>query len=380
MIYFDNSATTKPYPEVIHSFSKVSGEYYGNPSSLHGIGGQAERLLTQAREQMAALLKVNASEVYFTSGATESNNLAIKGTAFMHKGRGRHIIATCIEHPSVSSALVQLEQAGFEVTFLPVDKKGTICIEDVEKEIRPDTILLSAMYVNNEVGTIQPIEKIGELLKKFPKVLFHVDAVQAVGKVPFDLKSWGVDMFSLSAHKFHGLKGTGTLFIREGVKIAPLNSGGGQERNLRSGTENTAGAVAMAKALRLTMERYQKDISSIREIQRELVHGLCEIEGISVHTSLGNAAPHIINFSMPWIKAETFIHALEEKGIYVSSTSACSSKRKKASKTLLAMGVTENLADKAIRISLSFDNTIKEAREFLAAVKQMVSQFRKVRI
>lgn len=380
MIYFDNSATTKPYPEVIHSFVKVSGDYFGNPSSLHGLGGQAEGLLTKAREQIAALLKVKASEVYFTSGATESNNLAIKGTAQMHRGRGRHIITTSIEHPSVSSAMKQLERDGFEVTYLPVDKNGAVTIEMLERAIRSDTILVSIMYVNNEVGSIQPIKEAGKLLEKFPKVLFHVDAVQAVGKVPFDLRAWGVDMFSLSAHKFHGLKGMGVLFMREGVTIVPLNSGGGQERTVRSGTENTAGAVSMAKALRMSMERYRNGVSNLREIQNMLGKRLGEIEGISVNTSLDNAAPHILNFSLSWIKAETFIHALEEKGIYVSSTSACASNRKEASKTLLAMGITGNLADKAIRISLSYDNTLEEAREFLAAVTQLASQYRKVRM
>jgi cysteine desulfurase len=380
MIYFDNSATTKPYTEVVDSFVKVTNKYFGNPSSLHGLGGQAEQLLTQARAQIASLLKVNASEVYFTSGGTESNNLAVKGTALMHKGRGRHIITTSIEHPSISNAFEQLEQLGFQVTYVPVDQNGIVQMEEMEKAIRPDTILISTMYVNNEVGTIQPIKEIGKLLERFPKILFHVDAVQAVGKLPVDLKEFGVDLFSVSAHKFHGLKGMGVLFIRDGVKIAPLNSGGNQENNIRSGTENVAGAVAMAKALRITMDRYEESIIKLNEIQKTLLYKLSGIPEITIHTPIDQkAAPHIINFSAAWMKAETFIHALEQEEIYVSTTSACSSKGNKPSKTLLAMGVTRNLAERAIRISLSFDNTIDEAMKFITAVNQIANHFGKVR-
>ncbi|MCQ6278382.1 cysteine desulfurase family protein [Bacillus sp. EB600] len=381
MIYFDNSATTKPYTEVVDSFVKVTNKYFGNPSSLHGLGGQAEQLLTQARAQIASLLKVNASEVYFTSGGTESNNLAVKGTALMmHKGRGRHIITTSIEHPSISNAMEQLEQLGFSVTYLPVDQNGVVQVEAVEKAIRPDTILISTMYINNEVGSIQPIKEIGKLLERFPKILFHVDAVQAVGKLPVDLKEFGVDLFSISAHKFHGLKGSGMLFIRDGVKIASLNSGGNQENNIRSGTENVAGAVAMAKALRITMDRYEARIKNLNEIQKALLYKLSEIPEITIHTPIDHkAVPHIINFSAAWMNAETFIHALEQEEIYASTTSACSSKGKQPSKTLLAMGVTKNLAERAIRISLSFDNTMDEALKFIAAVKQIANHFGKVR-
>jgi cysteine desulfurase len=380
MIYFDNSATTKPYPEVLDSFIKVSNEYYGNPSSLHGLGGRSEQLLTQARAQIASILKVNPSEIYFTSGGTESNNLAVKGTAFMHKNRGKHLITTKIEHPSISNAMEQLEQMGFAVTYLPVDQYGVVRVEDVEKAIRPDTILLSIMYVNNEIGTIQPINEIGKLLKKFPKVIFHVDAVQAVGKMTIDLKEMGVDLFSVSAHKFHGLKGVGALFIKDGVKLSSLNSGGNQENNIRSGTENVAGAVSMAKALRISNEKIQKDSKSLQEIQKILVKRLSEISGISIHTSPEQAVTYILNFSVEWMNAETFIHALELEGIYASTTSACSSKRKTPSKTLLAMGVSEQLAQSAIRVSLSFENTLEEALTFIEVVKKMANQYGKVRM
>lgn len=378
MIYFDNSATTKPYPEVIESFVKVSNEYFGNPSSLHGLGGQAEQLLSQARTQLASYLMVKSSEIYFTSGGTESNNLAIKGTAFIQRNRGRHIITTKIEHPSISNAMKQLEQIGFEVSYIPVDQNGVVEIEDIEKAIRPDTILVSIMYVNNEVGTLQPIQEIGKMLKRHPKVLFHVDAVQAVGKIPFNLKEFGIDLFSVSAHKFHGLKGTGVLFIRDGVKVAPLHSGGNQENNIRSGTENVAGAVSMAKALRISHERIEKDSIYVKEIQTNLVNQLGELPGITIHTSVEHAVPYIINFSAAWMKAETFIHALEQEGIVVSTTSACSSKRNLPSKTLLAMGVSEDLAQRAIRISLSFDNTMDEALTFISAVKRIANLYGKV--
>jgi cysteine desulfurase len=378
LIYFDNSATTKPYQEVLDSFIKVSSSYFGNPSSLNALGGQAEKLLTQAKGQMAQLLNVKAKEVFFTSGGTESNNLAVKGTAFMHNQKGRHLITSSIEHPSVSKAMEQLEENGFEITYLPVDGNGSVSLEDVEKAIRKDTILISIMLVNNEVGTIQPIKKIGNLLKKYPHVLFHVDAVQGIGKVPFNLYEMGIDLCSLSAHKFHGLKGTGAIFIREGVMLSPLLSGGEQERGMRSGTENVAGAVAMAKALRITFEKRDTGIDKMKKIQAILKDGLDQTEGIQIHTPNIQAAPHIINFSIPGIKSEVFIHTLEQEGIYVSTTSACSSKKKSPSKTLLAMGVSLKSAESAIRISLSYENTEEEAMTVVEAIKNGTKQLRKV--
>ncbi len=256
MIYFDNSATTKPFSEVIHSYVKVSTDFFGNPSSLHQIGGMAEQLLTQARNQIGKLLKVKPAEILFTSGGTESNNLAIKGTAIMYRSRGKHIITTEVEHPSVRETMEQLKQLGFKITYIKPDKEGRIRPLDIKQALREDTILVSVIHVNNEVGTIQPIKEIGQLLKNYPKVLFHVDHVQGAGKVPLDFHVADIDLASISGHKFHGLKGTGALFIREGVRISPLLSGGGQESKLRSGTENVAGIVAMAKALRMTLDRY----------------------------------------------------------------------------------------------------------------------------
>ncbi|WP_042354788.1 cysteine desulfurase family protein [Bacillus rubiinfantis] len=378
MIYFDNSATTKPYKEVLDSFITVSSKHFANPSSLHSFGGQAEKLLSQAREQVAKLLQVRTNEIYFTSGGTESNNLAIKGAAMQYRNRGKHLITTSIEHPSVRLAMEQLEQEGFEITYLPVDEHGRVSLVDIEKAIRKDTILLSVMLVNNEVGSIQPIKEIGELLTNYPTVLFHVDAVQGIGKVPLSLRKDRIDLCSFSGHKFHGLKGTGCLFVREGVRITPLFSGGNQERQLRSGTENVAGAVALAKALRMTFEKGEPGIAHMKQIQGLLRAELSKNAAIHINTPIDNNAPHILNFSLREIKSEVFIHALEEKEIFVSTTSACSSKKKSASTTLLAMGVPETLAESGIRISLSFDSTLEEAVEAAAVIDKTVKQLGRI--
>jgi cysteine desulfurase len=378
MIYFDNSATTRPYQEVLDSFVKVSSEFFGNPSSLHGLGVQAEKLLTQARLQVASLLAVKQNEIYFTSGGTESNNLAIKGTAMLPKNKGKHLILSSVEHPSVRGTMEQLKKLGFDITYLPSDQNGRVNVEDVQASIRKDTILVSVMHVNNEVGTIQPIAEIGQLLKRYPTILFHVDAVQAVGKVPLNLNENGVDLCSFSAHKFHGLKGTGALFIREGVRLDPLLSGGNQEWKIRSGTENVAGAVAMAKALRMTMEKSERDLEKMKKVKYLLIEGLSRIEGLTINTPRENSAPHILNFSISGVKAEVLIHSLEQNGIYISTTSACSSKKQLPSQTLLAMGVPDELADSAFRISLSYDNTEDEANTVVVAIEEAAKQLRKV--
>lgn len=378
MIYFDNSATTRPYNEVLDSFVKVSSEFFGNPSSLHGLGLQAEKLLTQARTQVANLLAVKPTEIFFTSGGTESNNLAIKGTALLHKNKGKHLILSSVEHPSVRGAMEQLKKLGFDITYLPADQNGRVMVEDVKASIKKDTILVSVMHVNNEVGTIQPIAEIGKLLKQYPTTLFHVDAVQAVGKVPLNLIEDGVDLCSFSAHKFHGLKGTGALFIREGVRLDPLLSGGNQEWKVRSGTENVAGAVAMAKALRMTIEKSELGIEKMKRVKSLLLEGLRSIDDLTINTPPENSAPHILNFSIKGVKAEVLIHTLEQKGIYLSTTSACSSKKQLPSQTLLAMGVPDDLADSAFRISLSYDNTEDEAEKVLLAIEEGANQLRKV--
>ncbi|GMB07327.1 cysteine desulfurase [Thermolongibacillus altinsuensis] len=378
MIYLDNSATTKVFPEALESFTAVATNYFGNPSSLHELGMQAERLLIQAREQIARLLHVKATEIIFTSGGTESNNMAIKGIAWQHRHRGRHIITTSIEHPSVAEACKQLEQLGFEVTYLPVDERGIVSVEDVEKAIREDTILVSIMHVNNEIGSIQPIEQIGATLKKYPKIFFHVDHVQGVTKVPLDFKKANIDLCTMSAHKFHGLKGAGILYVREGVKLSPLLAGGAQEMQLRSGTENVAGIVAMAKALRLAFEKYEKARQELNEMKRLLIAELSKIEGIQVNTPVDHSAPHIVNFSINGLKSEVFVHELEKQQIYVSTTSACSSRKKAPSKTLLAMGADQKRAESSIRISLSYENHRGQLSLIIEAIKHALKKLQEV--
>ncbi|NWN96979.1 MAG: cysteine desulfurase [Bacillus sp. (in: Bacteria)] len=378
MIYFDNSATTKPKKEVLDTFYKVAENYFGNPSSVHHLGLQAENLLSQARNQIATLLKTDEQEIIFTSGGTEGNNFIIKGVAEKYRNRGHHMITTMIEHPSVLNTCIQLENNGFDVTYLPVDETGRVRVEDVKKALRKDTILVSIMHVNNEIGSVQPIEKIGELLKNHPKTLFHVDHVQGVTKVPLDFHESNVDFASISSHKFHGLKGTGAIYIRKGLKLAPLLAGGGQERGFRSGTENLAGIVAMAKALRLGMLDYEAKIDTMMDVRDFLINELQLIEGVKMNTPKQNTAPHIINFSVQGFKAEVLVHELEQHGLYVSTTSACSSRTNEPSRTILAMGLGEERATTSIRISLSFDNTKEEAKQAVAIIKQSIKNLKPV--
>ncbi len=377
LIYFDNSATTKPYKEVLDTFVKVNEGYYANPSSIHSFGGKVEKLLNQSRQQVASLLNVSMKEVFFTSGGTESNNLAIKGTALKYGQRGKHIITTKIEHPSVLNTVRQLQDLGYTITYLGVDKNGRVNPDNVKKAIQKDTILVSVMQVNNEVGTIQPIHEIGMILRDYSKILFHVDAVQGCGKVPLSLYESHIDLCSISAHKIHGIKGTGMLFIRDGIELSPLITGGEQEGNLRSGTENTGGIVSFAKALRIHLEESKRHLSVLNEIQQFLRHELMKIDGVTVHTPVKDSAPHILNFSIEGFKAEVLIHALDRHKVYVSTTSACSSKQSKPSQTLLSMGVQENRADSSIRISLSFHNTMDEAKEFVLLLKKEIDLLQK---
>jgi cysteine desulfurase len=378
MIYFDNSATTKPYDEVLDAFMKISRNFFANPSSLHQLGGHADSLIGQARKQIAQLLKVNTNEVFFTSGGTEGNNLAIKGTALQYRNRGKHIITTRTEHPSIYEACRQLEAMGYSLTYLPVNKDGQISLEDLEAAITNETILVTLMHVNNEVGTIQPVQEIGQMLKKYPKVLFHVDHVQGMGKVPLNLHKINADFCTISAHKFHGLKGNGILYIREGVRISPLLSGGNQEGRMRSGTENTGGIVTMAKALRLVEDRRVSKTGSLAAIRDELINRLRQLPEIQVHTNPAVSAPHIVNFSVIGLKGEVIVHALEEEDIYVSTTSACSSKQKSLSRTLLGMEVPKHIAEGAVRISLSYENTMEEAEQFIRVLKNILEKYRDV--
>lgn len=379
MIYIDNSATTKPFSEVLESYTTVSQKYFGNPSSIHRIGMEAEKLLIQAREQIAELLEVNNNEIYFTSGGTEGNNTVLKGIARMFKGKGNHIITTTIEHDSIHKVMEQLEEDGFIITYVPVNEYGQVAAEDIIKHIRKETILVSVMHVNNEVGSIQPVEEIGKYLSNYPNVFFHVDGVQGIGKQPISLKRANIDAYTISAHKFHGLKGNGVLFIKEGKRIQPLLAGGGQESAFRSGTENVAGAVATAKALRMQLQNQQEKMSVLTQINLYLREQLASIDGVSIHSpALGKSVAHILNFSIEGIKAEVFVHALEERDIYISTTSACSSKTNKVSKTLLGMGIPEQIAESSFRISLSYANTMEEMEKVMAAIKDIKEWLRGV--
>ncbi|WP_102345274.1 cysteine desulfurase family protein [Bacillus sp. Marseille-P3661] len=378
MIYFDNSATTKPYAEVIDSYIKVAENFFGNPSSIHTLGSEAEKLLTQSRKLTAAMLNVNPSEIYFTSGGSEGNNLAIKGTSLEYQSRGKHMITTSVEHPSVLEAFKQLEYLGFDITYLPVDKAGRVNIETLKSAIRKDTILVSIIHVNNEMGTIQPIAEIGKLLKDYPKILFHVDNVQGIGKVPLNISASGIDLCTFSGHKFHAMKGTGFIYIRDGVKLSAILSGGGQESGIRAGTENIAGIVSMTKALRMTLDKMATEIANLQVLKEMLITGLSKIDGIVINTPKEESAPHIVNFSIPKLKPEVLIQSLSKENIYVSTKSACSSKLAQASRILLEAGLGEEIAKSAIRVSFTFSNTAEEVNEFLNVLSQKLSKLQEV--
>ncbi|GEN49714.1 cysteine desulfurase family protein [Alkalibacterium pelagium] len=363
MIYFDNSATTKINDSVLESYLEASKRYYGNPSSLHVMGEETSSLLKRSRMQVAELLQVESEEIFFTSGGTEGDNWAIKGTAIEKMAYGKHIISTAIEHPAVIKSLEQLEQMGWEVTYLSVDEKGQIDLDELKQAIRKDTVLVSIMAVNNEMGSIQPLRKISEILESHPSIHFHVDAVQAVGKIDLDLAGSRIDIAVFSGHKFHAPKGTGFIYLKKGRKLAPLMSGGGQEKGKRSGTENVPGNIAMAKALRLLLEDSTAKRNKLFNLKNELTDYLTKLEKVTVFTPDGSA-PHIICFGMNRIRGEVIVHALEKQGIIVSTTSACSSRRKTKTPTVLDMGYSKEEAESAVRISLSHLNSNEEVQEF----------------
>lgn len=379
MKYFDHAAATPPYGEVVRTMAEVMQAHYGNPSSLHKLGEESGRLLAKAREVCAAVLGVKSGEIVFTSGATESNNLAIKGAALQYEGRGRHLITTQVEHPSVWECYVQLEKQGWDVTALPVDKQGQISVQDALDAVRKDTVLLSVMHVNNETGCIQPIEELGRRLKeRFPRVIFHVDGVQGFGKVPLSLMDSGIDLYSLSAHKLKGPRGAGLLMVREGLSLVPLMSGGGQENDLRPGTENIPALVGMAKAIRMAKEGEMERSSLLHALRKQLLNGLLVWPELIIHCK-EFAAPHIVNFSYPGMKAEAFLHMLEEQGVLVSTKSACSSRKAEPSRVLLAMGASKAEAESGIRISLSEEHTAEDIQELLAAIGVSVNRVRRLK-
>lgn len=377
MIYFDNSATTKMYPEVLDTYRKVNEQFFGNPSSLHRLGNEADALLQQSRKQIAQLLGARPDEIFFTSGGTESDNWAIKGTAMEKFAAGKHMIASSVEHPAVTKSLEQLEKLGFEISYLPVDANGIVSIEELEKAIRKDTVLLSVMAINNEVGSIQPIEAIGDLLENYPWVHFHVDAVQAVGECEPLIRHPRVDLLSLSAHKFHGPKGVGILYKKHGKRIAPLLTGGGQESGMRSTTENVGGVAAMAKALRMTLESSASSRKQERLVRNKLAAALSEYEDVQIF-SPEDGAGHILCFAMKGVRGEVMVHAFESQGIFISTTSACSSRKKGTPYTLGSMGVPVFWSQCAVRISLSGENTEAEAEAFIEHFRTLHEQFQKI--
>lgn len=377
MIYLDNSATTKPHEEVLESFQQVSRKLYANPSSIHPFGGEAEELLRQARIQAASLMQIQMEEIVFTSGGTEGNNLAIKGIALKHHERGKHIITSAIEHPSVLKACESLKEFGFDVTYLPVNEEAVVSVTDLKNAIRDDTILVSMIHVHNELGSIQPIIEMGKIIKKHPKVFFHVDNVQGFGKVPLLLKNSGIDLCTLSGHKLNGLKGTGLLYVKKGTALYPLLHGGNQENSYRSGTENVAGAVSLVKAMRLHVEQQNEKNDYLYQLQAVAKEHIQHMEFIEWNTPQ-NAAPHIINISVVGLKPEIIIHTLAEKGIYISTKSACSSKELKESSVLIQCGFSHDRAASALRISMSYETEQAEIDTCFLALKEAVHQLKEV--
>lgn len=370
MIYFDNAATTKIYDDALTSYVQVSQKFFGNPSSLHQLGVDAYQVLTKARAQVASLLSVLPEEIFFTSGGTESNNWAIKGTALEKSVFGKHIITTKIEHPSVLQTCKQLERFGFEVTYLDVNSKGIVSVDQLKENLRKDTILVSVMAVNNEVGAVQPIAEIAQVLEAYPSIHFHVDAVQAVERASQLLAIGRIDLLSLSAHKFHGPRGVGIMYKNFGRKIQALLTGGGQEKGERSTTENLPGIVATAKALRMVLE--EKSVTG--ELHRQLWKELATKPEIRIF-SPEDGASHVLCFAIKGVRGEVVVHAFENHGIYISTTSACSSKKADSSSTLYAMDVPTEWATGAVRVSFSNDNTKEEVEQFINVLHQLMKQF-----
>lgn len=380
MIYFDNSATTKPYPEALATYTEVATRIWGNPSSLHNLGSQATRILEASRKQIAELIGKKAEEIYFTSGGTEGDNWILKGVAFEKAPYGKHIIVSDIEHPAIKESAAWLKTQGFEVDYAPVDARGFVKVDALSSLLRPDTTLVSVMAVNNEIGSIQPIHEIAALLEDRPTVSFHVDAVQALAKVATEVYlPERVDFATFSSHKFHGLRGVGFVYIKEGKKITPLLTGGGQEKEMRSTTENVAGIAATAKALRLAMENQEAFASKTQQMKEVIRKELANYPDVTIFSGEDHFAPHILTFGIKGVRGEVVVHAFEEFDIYISTTSACSSKAGKPAGTLIAMGVDKSIAQTAVRLSLDLENDMSQVEQFLTKFKLIYEQTRKVR-
>ena len=372
MIYLDNSATTAVNNEVMDTFMRVNEKFWGNPNSLHSFGALAEQVLIKSSRQVLDLLNANNHQAIFTSGATESNNLAIKGVAMEYKSRGNHIITTKIEHPSVYEVCKDLESKGFEITYLDVSLPSEQIVKQLEEQITSETILVSCMHVNSEMGLVLPIEELGNVVKQYPKIKFHVDAVQSIGKLDVNVDAMNIDLLSISAHKIHGTKGVGALIVRRNLKLTPQTLGGGQMDGLRSGTVNVAGSAMLARAMRLLIENIEENSKRIQLLYDYTMKKLVDIDGLTCNNVFDNQSPYIINFWLKGIKGETLVHALASHEIYISAKSACSSKTKKASAVLLALGIDEVAATESVRVSFSHLSTLEEVDVFLKALKEAV--------
>lgn len=378
-VYLDNSATTRCFDQVAALMTQIMCEDYGNPSSLHRKGVQAEKYIRYAKDVIARNLKVNEKEIFFTSGGTESDNLAIRGCAYANCRSGRHLITTQIEHPAVLQTMKHLEEEGFRVTYLPVDGKGCIRLEDLERAITGETILVSIMHTNNEVGSLQPVVQAGALIKRMnPKILFHVDAVQGYGKFRIYPKKMNIDLLSVSGHKIHGPKGVGFLYVDEKVKIKPIVFGGGQQGGIRSGTENVPGIAGMAKAVEIIYGSVDQEIEKLYQIKKTFVDGVRKLDDVVVNGHPDETgAPHVVSVSIRGVRSEVLLHALEDKGIYVSAGSACSAHKPQPSATLRAMGIPQDLLGSTIRFSFSVFTTMEEISYTLQTMYDIIPMLRK---
>jgi cysteine desulfurase len=378
-VYLDNSATTRVFPEVVKLMDRIYLEEYGNPSSLHHKGVEAENRIREAKQIFADILKCSTRNIYFTSCGTESDNIALIGGALANQRDGKHIITTRIEHPAILETTKFLKEQGFEITYLPVDANGRVRVADVEAAVRPDTILVSIMHTNNEIGALEPIAQIGEAIKRRnPKTLFHVDAVQGFGKAYIYPKRMHIDLLSASGHKIHAPKGVGLLYIGDGVKVRNILFGGGQQNGMRSGTENVAGIAGMALAAKMIYADLDEELDKLYGLKELFLQEVTAIEGVHVNGLTGReSAPHVISLSIEGVRAEVLLHALEDKGIYVSAGSACSSNRPHISDTLVAIGTPKEFLDSTIRFSTSVMNTEDDMHYTAEALKELLPMLRK---
>ena len=377
--YLDNSATTRCSKRATDLMVKLLTEDFGNPSSMHRKGVEAENYIKEAKAKIAKTLKIDEKEIIFTSGGTESNNMALIGAALANRRAGNHIITTSIEHASVSAVMAYLEELGFQVTYLKVDADGIISLEELKEAVTDETILVSLMMVNNEIGAVEPIEEAVKVIKaKNPKTLVHVDAIQAYGKYRIYPKKIGVDLLSVSGHKIHAPKGTGFLFIRDKVKVKPLIYGGGQQKGMRSGTENVPGAAALAEAAVEIYEDFDAKTDYLYALKERFVEGLKGMDGVTVNGKQGReSAPHIVSVSIDGVRSEVMLHTLEDRGIYVSAGSACASNKPAVSATLTAIGLKKNLLDSTIRFSFCGENTEEEIDYALSVMKEVIPMLQK---